>query len=77
MKENDKNTAYTMIYLAKRQPNPNVVTAVFNFTNCNGSTIILDKDENNEYTKEVEWTSVENSIVMFNYPHPHYGITQR
>ena len=58
------------------RPNPNVVTAVFNFTNCNGSTIILDKDENNEYTKEVEVPSVENSIVMFNCPHPHYGITQ-
>ena len=58
------------------RPNPNVVTAVFNFTNCNGSTIILDKDENNEYTKEVEVPSVENSIAMFNCPHPHYGITQ-
>ena len=56
--------------------NPNVVTSVFNFTTCNGSTIILDKDEKGEYTKEVEVPSIENSMVMFNNPHPHYGITQ-
>ena len=58
------------------RPNPNVVTAVFNFTTCNGSTIIFDKDENGEYTKEVKLPSVENSIAMFNCPHPHYGVTQ-
>lgn len=58
------------------KPNPNAVTAVFNFTNSNGSTIILDKDEKGEYTKEVEVPSIENSIAMFNCPHPHYGITQ-
>ena len=56
--------------------NPNVVTAVFNFTDCNGSTIILDKDKNGEYTKEVEVPSVANTIAMFNCPHPHYGVTQ-
>ena len=27
------------------------------------------------YTKEVEF-AIENSIVMFNNTHPHYGITQ-
>ena len=58
------------------RPNPNVVTAVFNFTDCNGSTVILDKDKNGEYTKEVEVPSVANTIAMFNCPHPHYGVTQ-
>ena len=62
--------------LENGRPRTDIVTSVFNFTTCNGSTIILDKDEKGEYTKEVEVPSIENSMVMFNNPHPHYGITQ-
>ena len=70
-----KHGLHNDIFTGSR-PHPNVVTAVFNFTDCNGSTIILDKDENGEYTKEVEVPSVANTIAMFNCSHPHYGITQ-
>ena len=59
-----------------RQPDPNVVTSVFNFNTCNGSTTILDKDEQGKYTKKVVVPSIENTIVMFNNPHPHFGTTQ-
>ena len=58
------------------KPNPNIVTAVFNFTTCNGSTTIFDKDEEGEYTKKIVVPSLENTIVMFNNPHPHFGTTQ-
>ena len=50
---------------------PNIVTSVFNFTTCNGTTILLDKDK-----KEIVVPSVENSIVIFNGTHLHYGTTQ-
>jgi len=59
-----------------RQPDPNVVTSVFNFTTCNGSTTLLDKDEQGKYTKKVVAPSIENTMVMFNNPHPHFGTTQ-
>ena len=58
------------------KPNPNIVTAVFNFTTCNGSTTLLDKDEQGKYTKKVVAPSIENTMVMFNNPHPHFGTTQ-
>ena len=54
----------------------NVVTSVFNFHTCNGSTTVFDKDEQGEYTKKVIVPSVENTIVMFNNTHPHFGTTQ-
>ena len=55
---------------------PDIVTAVFNFTTCNGSTTIFDKDEEGKYTKKIVVPSLENTIVMFNNPHPHFGTTQ-
>tara|TARA_B100000085_G_C18393777_1_gene451552 strand:+ start:34 stop:720 length:687 start_codon:yes stop_codon:yes gene_type:complete len=61
------------------RPRPDVVTSVFNFHNCDGSTIIYEKDEDGLYSdksKEVVVPSTENSMVMFNNTHPHYGITQ-
>ena len=60
----------------KGRPDPNVVTCVFNFHTCNGSTTILDKDEKGEYTKKVVVPSFENTAVMFNNTHPHFGTTQ-
>ena len=57
-------------------PRPDVVTSVFNFHTCNGSTTILDKDEKGEYTKKVVVPSFENTAVMFNNTHPHFGTTQ-
>ena len=55
---------------------PDIITAVFNFTTCNGSTTIFDKDEEGEYTKKIVVPSLENTIVMFNNTHPHFGTTQ-
>ena len=55
---------------------PDIVTAVFNFTTCNGSTTIFDKDEEGKYTKKIVVPSLENTIVMFNNTHPHFGTTQ-
>ena len=55
---------------------PDIVTAVFNFTTCNGSTTIFDKDEEGKYTKRIVVPSLENTIVMFNNTHPHFGTTQ-
>ena len=55
---------------------PDIVTAVFNFTTCNGSTTIFDKDEEGKYTKKIIVPSLENTIVMFNNTHPHFGTTQ-
>ena len=55
---------------------PDIVTAVFNFTTCNGSTTIFDKDEEGKYTKKIKVPSLENTIVMFNNTHPHFGTTQ-
>ena len=58
------------------RPDPNVVTCVFNFHTCNGSTTIFDKDEQGAYTKKVVVPSFENTAVMFNNTHPHFGTTQ-
>jgi hypothetical protein len=58
------------------RPDVNVVTSVFNFHTCNGSTTIFDKDEKGEYTKKVVVPSFENTAVMFNNTHPHFGTTQ-
>ena len=58
------------------RPDSNFVTSVFNFHTCNGSTTVFDKDEQGEYTKKVIAPSVENTIVMFNNSHPHFGTTQ-
>ena len=65
-----------MMILTMEAANPNVVTSVFNFTYLQWINNNFDKDENGEYTKEVEVPSIENTIVMFNCTHPHYGITQ-
>ena len=43
---------------------------------CDGSTTIFDKDKNGDYKKKVVMPSVENTIAMFNNPHPHFGTTQ-
>ena len=61
---------------ARPGPDPNVVTGVFNFHTCNGSTTIFDKDEQGKYTKKVVVPSFENTAVMFNNTHPHFGTTQ-
>ncbi len=61
------------------RPRPDIVTSVFNFNTCNGSTIFYEKDEDGNFSdksKKVEVPSIENSIVIFNNTHPHYGITQ-
>jgi len=62
--------------LGNGRPDPQVVTSVFNFHTCNGSTTIFDKDKNGDYKKKVVMPSVENTIAMFNNPHPHFGTTQ-
>jgi len=62
--------------LGNGRPDPNVVTSVFNFHTCNGYTTIFDKDKNGDYKKKVVVPSIENSCVMFNNPHPHFGTTQ-
>ena len=62
--------------IEKGRPDPNVVTCVFNFHTCNGSTTIFDKDEQGAYTKKVVVPSFENTAVMFNNTHPHFGTTQ-
>jgi hypothetical protein len=58
------------------KPDPNVITSVFNFHTCNGSTTLFDKDKHGKYTKKVVVPSVENTCIMFNNPHPHFGTTQ-
>ena len=60
-------------------PRPDVVTSVFNFHTCNGSTILYEKDKDGRFSdnsKEVVVPSTENSMIMFNNTHPHYGIVQ-
>lgn len=61
------------------RPRSDVVTSVFNFTTCNGSTIVYERDKNGNFSndsKELVVPSIENSIVIFNNVHPHYAITQ-
>ena len=62
--------------LAGGKPDPTVVTSVFNFHTCNGSTTLFDKDKDGNYTKKLVVPSVENSMIMFNNPTPHFGTTQ-
>lgn len=53
-----------------RTPIPNVITSVFNFTDCNGSTNIMNPDGTEEVVE-----SKANRIVLF--PNQlHYGVTQ-
>ena len=61
------------------RPRTDIVTSVFNFTTCNGSTIVYERDKNGNFSddsKELVVPSIENSMVMFNNTHPHYAITQ-
>ena len=61
------------------KPRLDVVTSVFNFHTCNGSTILYEKDKDGNFSdnsKEVVVPSTENSMIMFNNTHPHYGIVQ-
>ena len=65
--------------IENRRPRTDIITSVFNFNTCDGSTIIYDRDKNGNFSddsKEVVVPSVENSMVMFNNTHPHYGVTQ-
>lgn len=65
--------------LENGRPRTDVVTSVFNFTTCNGSTILYERDKNGNFSnesKELVVPSIENSIVIFNNVHPHYAITQ-
>ena len=52
-------------------PRPDVVTSVFNFHTCNGYTKILSPDK-----PETIVPSIANSIVIFDNPFPHSGVTQ-
>ena len=49
---------------------PNVITSVFNFHDCNGSTNIIKPDKTEEVVE-----SKANRIVFFENG-PHYGVTQ-
>ena len=49
---------------------PNVITSVFNFHDCNGSTNIIKSDGTEEIVE-----SKANRIVFFDNG-PHYGVTQ-
>ena len=65
--------------LENGRPRTDVITSVFNFTTCNGSTIVYERDKNGNFSddsKELVVPSIENSMVMFNNTHPHYAITQ-
>ena len=65
--------------LQNGRPRTDVITSVFNFTTCNGSTIVYERDKNGNFSddsKELVVPSIENSMVMFNNTHPHYAITQ-
>ena len=42
--------------LFKNKPTDNITNAIFNFTTCNGGTVINDE----------EYESKENSIIIFN-----------
>tara|TARA_B100001250_G_scaffold369926_1_gene353743 strand:- start:75 stop:764 length:690 start_codon:yes stop_codon:yes gene_type:complete len=64
---------------ANGRPRPDIITSVYNFHTCNGSTILYEKDKDGQFSddsKEVVVPSTENSMIMFNNTHPHYGITQ-
>ena len=50
---------------------PDVITSVFNFHTCNGYTKILSPDK-----PETIVPSIANSIVIFDNPFPHSGVTQ-
>ena len=65
--------------LENGRPRTDIVTSVFNFTTCNGATILYERDKNGNFSndsKELVVPSIENSIVIFNNVHPHYAITQ-
>ena len=65
--------------LENGRPRTDVITSVFNFTTCNGSTIVYERDKNGNFSddsKELVVPSIENSMVIFNNTHPHYAITQ-
>jgi len=68
--ENKKHGLHTDIH-SNGRPDPNIITSVFNFTTCDGTTVIIDKEG-----KDVVVPSIENSIVIFNGTHLHYGTTQ-
>tara|TARA_B100000287_G_C20517636_1_gene735620 strand:+ start:333 stop:878 length:546 start_codon:yes stop_codon:yes gene_type:complete len=52
-------------------PDPDVITSVFNFHTCNGYTKILSPDK-----PETLVPSIANSIVIFDNPLPHAGVSQ-
>ena len=52
-------------------PDPTIVTSVFNFHTCNGYTKILSPDK-----PETLVPSIANSIVIFDNPLPHAGVSQ-
>ena len=77
----DVNVKHGVHYdiLENGRPRTDVVTSVFNFTTCNGATIVYERDKNGNFSnesKELVVPSIENSIVIFNNVHPHYAITQ-
>ena len=51
---------------ANNKPNKEAKICILNFTNCNGVTVIKDK----------EVKSKENQMIFFNNTEEHYGITQ-
>ena len=77
----DVNVKHGVHYdiLENGRPRTDIVTSVFNFTTCNGATIVYERDKNGNFSnesKELVVPSIENSIVIFNNVHPHYAITQ-
>ncbi len=52
-------------------PESDIITSVFNFHTCNGYTKILSPDK-----PETIVPSIANSIVIFDNPLPHAGVTQ-
>lgn len=75
---NSKHGVHSDI-LENGRPRTDIVTSVFNFTTCNGATIVYERDKNGNFSndsKELVVPSIENSIVIFNNVHPHYAITQ-
>ena len=52
-------------------PDPDVITSVFNFHTSNGYTKILSPDKS-----ETLAPSIANSIVIFDNPLPHAGVSQ-
>lgn len=57
---------YDVFDAHKNKPTDNITNAIFNFTTCNGGTVINDE----------EYESKENSIIIFNNDSLHHGIVQ-